>query len=272
MHWLSLSMAAMFVGALICGVFAGIIAGLFGVGGGIIIVPVLLLLFHLDGINPVIAMQLAVGTSLATIVITNISATWNHHCRDGVHWQLTRQYLPGVLLGAWLGSQLAVLMPGTLLIKLFGLFEIGVGAKMIHAANGTNPGQTSLSANINPLIGLGVGSLSSMFGIGGGTLSVPALNLISGLPMRQAVGTASAIGLALATAGTLGYIHAGWNNLELPTGAVGYVMPVAFLGIICGTLLTTPIGVRMAHALEPVLLKRGFGFFLLAVGIRLLWK
>ncbi|MBF0125707.1 MAG: sulfite exporter TauE/SafE family protein [Magnetococcales bacterium] len=265
-------MSFLFGGSVVCGLFAGVIAGLFGVGGGILIVPVLLILFHLDGVNPVISMQLAVGTSLATIVVTNISATWNHHIRDGVHWSLVRQYVPGVLLGAWLGSQLAAAMEGGTLVKLFGLFEILVGAKMIHASNGNNQSRILLSDKINPLIALGVGTLSSLFGIGGGTLSVPALTLISGLSMPQAVGSASAIGVVLAAAGSMGYVQAGWNHTALPPGALGFLVPSAFLGIITGTLLTTPLGVRLAHAMAPLKLKRGFGFFLLAVGIKLIWR
>lgn len=264
-------MSFLFFGSLVCGLFAGVIAGLFGVGGGILIVPVLLFLFFQDGINPVISMQLAVGTSLATIVITNISATWSHHLRNGIHWELVKQYLPGILLGAWIGSQLASIMAGSLLIKLFGMFEIIVGVKMMLAVNGKQK-PINVEANwINPLIGIGVGTLSSMFGIGGGTLTVPALTLLSGLPMTQAVGSSSAIGVALAMAGSLGYIHAGWGHAALPPGAVGFLVPVAFFGIIAGTLVTTPLGVRLAYALQSQRLKRGFGFFLLAVGIKLIW-
>ncbi len=264
-------MSFLFLSSLICGLFAGIIAGLFGVGGGVLIVPVLLFLFFLDGVNPVIAMQLAVGTSLATIVITNLSATWNHHLRNGIHWGLVKQYLPGILLGAWLGSQLAAIMNGSTIITLFGLFEILIGLKMIQATPGPLSGPKVKATTLNPIIALGVGTLSSLFGIGGGTLTVPALTLLSGLSMTQAVGSSSAIGVALAAAGSMGYVQAGWNHDALPPGAVGFLVPIAFAGIITGTLITTPLGVRLAHALAPERLKRGFGFFLLAVGIKLIW-
>ncbi|MBF0439250.1 MAG: sulfite exporter TauE/SafE family protein [Magnetococcales bacterium] len=265
-------MSFLFVGSLICGIFAGIIAGMFGVGGGILIVPVLLFLFYLDGINPVISMQLAVGTSLATIVITNISATYNHQVRGGVHWGLVGQYVPGVLLGAWFGSQLASAMSGKLLVMLFGAFEIMIGLKMIFSTQNSDSPVKPLSQNVNAFIAFGIGTLSSLFGIGGGTLSVPALTLLSGLSMQQAVGSASAIGVPLAVAGSLGFVQAGWNNADLPPEAVGFLVPTAFFGIICGTMLTTPLGVRLAHAVEPARLKKGFGFFLLAVGIKLIWR
>ncbi|MBF0191264.1 MAG: sulfite exporter TauE/SafE family protein [Magnetococcales bacterium] len=265
-------MSFLFLGSLLCGLVAGVIAGLFGVGGGILIVPVLLFLFYLDGINPVISMQLAVGTSLATIVVTNLSSTWGHHRRGAVEWRLVRQYTPGCLLGAWLGSQLAAAMSGKTLIVLFGLFEILVGLKMIRSRSGGEAGVVVVPEWASPWIGVGIGGLSSLFGIGGGTLSVPALTLLSGLTMQRAVGSSSAIGVPLALAGSVGFIQAGWYDQTLPEGSMGFVVPVAFLGIVAGTLVTTPIGVRLAHTLDPARLKKGFGLFLLMVGIKLLWR
>ncbi|MBF0340969.1 MAG: sulfite exporter TauE/SafE family protein [Magnetococcales bacterium] len=265
-------MSFLLIGSMLCGLASGVIAGMFGVGGGIIIVPVLLFLFFLDGINPVIAMQLAVGTSLATIVVTNMLSTWGHNARGAVRWSLARQYVPGTLLGAWLGSRLAAAMSGKSLIMLFGLFEIFVGWKMLRAREMNSAPVAHPWARFAPWVGVAIGSISSLFGIGGGTLSVPALTLLSGLPMQQAVGTSSAIGIPLALAGTLGFVQAGWNNPDLPSGAVGFLAPVAFLGIVVGSLFTTPLGVRLAHAMDPVRLKKGFGIFLIVVGAKLLWR
>ncbi|MBF0164358.1 MAG: sulfite exporter TauE/SafE family protein [Magnetococcales bacterium] len=256
---------------LLCGLAAGLIAGMFGVGGGIIVVPALLFLFHLDGVDPLIAMQLAVGTSLATIVITNISATWAHHQRDGVNWRLARLYISGTLIGAWIGSQLAAAMSGKLLIVLFGLFEIAVGIKMFRARPQPS-GARRLPDPLTPALGIVIGAISSLFGIGGGTLSVPSLTLLSGLPMRQAVGTSSAIGVPLALIGALGFAHAGWDNPALPDAALGFFHPLAFVGIVAGTLVTTRLGVRLAHALDPILLKKGFGLFLFVVGVKMILK
>ncbi|MEO5376234.1 MAG: sulfite exporter TauE/SafE family protein [Magnetococcus sp. DMHC-6] len=261
----------LFIASLITGLLAGILAGLLGVGGGILIVPALLMLFHLDGINPVIAMQLATGTSLATIVVTNCSAIWNHHKRHAVDWKIVPQYIPGVILGAWLGAQGAALISGELLRTLFGLFEIAIGLQMVRSHSPNPPSHFSVPEYLHPVLGIGIGMLSSLFGIGGGTLSVPVLNLIVGLPILQAVGSASAIGLAIAVAGASGYIHAGWGLTTLPHDALGFVVPTAFYGIICGTLLTTHLGVRLAHTLPANQLKRGFGLFLLLVGFKLLW-
>lgn len=253
---------------MLCGLAAGLIAGMFGVGGGIIVVPALLFLFHLDGVDPSVVMQLAVGTSLATIVITNISATWAHHQRDGVNWRLARLYLAGTLIGAWIGSQLAAVMSGKMLIVLFGLFEIAVGLKMVRARP-QHSGAQRIPDPVTPALGIVIGTISSLFGIGGGTLSVPSLTLLSGLPMRQAVGTSSAIGMPLALIGAIGFVHAGWHHPALPEGTLGFFHPLAFVGIVTGTLFTTRLGVRLAHVLDPILLKKGFGIFLVVVGVKL---
>ncbi|MBF0109760.1 MAG: sulfite exporter TauE/SafE family protein [Magnetococcales bacterium] len=262
----------LFLAALLTGLIAGIIAGLFGVGGGIIIVPALLVLFANSQIASEVIMHLAVGTSLATIVITNISATLNHHRRGAVDWRHVVQFIPGIFLGAWFGSQLAALMNGGLLRLLFGCFEIIVGIEMLRGKKGDGSGKPLIAELFNPLLGLIIGAISSLFGIGGGTLAVPVLNLVRGLPMLRAVGSASAMGFFLAFSGAIGYVQAGWGNPHLPEGAFGFILPQAFLGIVCGTLITTPIGVRLAHALPQKHLKRGFGLFLIAVGIKLILK
>lgn len=268
-----------FAGYLATGLTAGIIAGMFGVGGGILIVPALLFLFHLDGINPVISMQLAVSTSLATIVFTNVSATWHHHRHNSVHWPLVRHYIPGILLGAWLGAQLAARIDGEQLRALFGLFEILIGLQMI--SDRKRPEDDTLSqppalrpfqTNTHIFLAVGIGILSTLFGIGGGTMLVPAITLIAGLSIRQAIGSSAAIGAVLALVGTTGLIQAGWENDALPPNTLGFVVPLAGLAIITGTLITTPLGVKLAHSMEPRLLKKGFGLLLLLVGIKLFMK
>ncbi|MBF0370673.1 MAG: sulfite exporter TauE/SafE family protein [Magnetococcales bacterium] len=265
-------MSLLFLASLMTGLAAGVIAGLLGVGGGILIVPALLFLFFIDGMNSVISMQLAVGTSLATIVVTNLSATWNHHLRNSVDWEMVPQYAPGILMGAWFGAQTASGMNGETLRLAFGVFEIVVGLAMIlQSAPGKTDAQNEIHPFLHPFLGFGIGFLSSLFGIGGGTLSVPTLNLLTGLTIHRAVGTSSALGIILALAGATGYIHAGWNHSALPPHAVGFVVPAAFLGIVVGTLLTTPLGVRLAHTFSPGQLKKGFGYFLLVVGLKLVW-
>ncbi|MBF0357447.1 MAG: sulfite exporter TauE/SafE family protein [Magnetococcales bacterium] len=254
------------------GLAAGIIAGLFGVGGGIIIVPALLILLHHAGLPPAYIMQMAVGTSLATIIITNLMATFKQHSRQSVNWRAVVYYTPGVLCGAWLGAQLAVRLEGALLQILFGIFEIVIGTKMILSSNKPQGETQAVRLRRLPSILVGgiIGTISSLFGIGGGTLSVPALNLISGIPIRSAVGSSSAIGIFLAISGATGFVQAGWNSGFLPAGNWGYIVPEAFFGIIIGTLITTPIGVRLAHTLPPIILRKSFGYFLLIVGGKLI--
>ncbi|HIJ83029.1 MAG TPA: sulfite exporter TauE/SafE family protein, partial [Magnetococcales bacterium] len=169
-------------------------------------------------------------------------------------------------------SQLAATMNGSVLRLLFGCFEIVVGLQMLRGKKGDGSGTVLISAMFNPFLGLVIGSISSLFGIGGGTLAVPVLNLLRGLPMIKSVGSASAMGFFLACSGALGYVQTGWGLPNLPPGAFGYVLPEAFLGIVCGTLLTTPLGVRLAHSLPQKHLKKGFGLFLILVGIKLILK
>ncbi|MBF0098715.1 MAG: sulfite exporter TauE/SafE family protein [Magnetococcales bacterium] len=267
-----------FAGYLSTGLLAGVLAGLFGVGGGIIIVPALLYLFHLDGINPVISMQLAAGTSLATIIFTSLSATWNHHQRHSVHWLMVRRYSPGMVIGVWLGAQLAAILESDDLAILFALFEIAVGLRMIipTANHATPAAERANDPKVERLLPVSatatlIGTLSTLFGIGGGTMLVPALTLLSGLTIHQAIGTSSAIGAVLSLVGTTGMIQSGWENSALPPDTLGFVVPVAALGVILGTLITTPLGVKLAHVTEPQHLRKGFGILLLLVGIRLLW-
>ena len=269
-----------FAGYLSTGLVAGVIAGLFGVGGGIVIVPALLFLFHQDGINPVISMQLAVGTSLATIIFTSLSSTWHHQKRQSVHWSMVRHYLPGVLLGAWLGAHWVALLDGETLRILFGLFELAVGLRMMRPdplqpdpakSNASQP-PPQQSSTRTTFIAVAIGALSTLFGIGGGTLLVPALTLLSGLTIHQAIGSSAAIGALLALVGTTGLLQLGWENTALPLDSLGFVVPLASLGVVIGTLTSTPLGVKLAHSTDPQSLKKGFGGLLLLVGIKLLWQ
>ncbi|MBF0193126.1 MAG: sulfite exporter TauE/SafE family protein [Magnetococcales bacterium] len=260
------------VASIITGLGAGIIAGLFGVGGGVIIVPALLLLFHLTELPTTHIMQMAVGTSLATIIITNLMATFKQQRRKSINWLAVGYYTPGVLCGAWLGAQIAVRLEGELLQLLFGIFLLTVAIKMIKSGEDKKQDNKPIRLQrlSSTIISLIIGALSSLFGIGGGSLSVPALTLISHIPIRVAVGSSSAIGIFLAISGAAGFINAGWNKPDLPTGSWGYILPEAFFGIIIGTLITTPIGVKLAHTLPPAKLRKSFGVFLLLVGIKLM--
>nr|CRH06191.1 conserved membrane protein of unknown function [Candidatus Magnetococcus massalia] len=263
-------MISLIAGSLVAGLMAGVVAGMFGVGGGIILVPALLLLFHLQGVSEIIIMQMAVATSMATIILTNLSATWHHHKRGVVQWSTAGRILPGILLGAWAGAWLATMLEGSLLKLMFAIFVMLVGLKMIQAQKDVPADAPTLPQLTQPVFGLLIGVPSSLFGIGGGSLSVPILSLFFATPVRQAVATSSAMGLGLAISATVGFIQAGATLTSAPSWSWGYLAWPALLGISCGTLITTPLGVKLAHGLDPVKLKRGFGIFLLLVGGKLI--
>lgn len=247
------------------GLFAGTIAGLLGVGGGLIIVPILAWLFTVQGFPELIIMQLAVGTSLATIVFTSLSSMRAHHRRGAVQWTLMLQLSVGILLGGWLGGLWAEWMGGLALAALFGLFEIAVAAQMAFggapSVHRKSPGTVR-----NTAAGAVIGAVSALLGIGGGTLTVPWL-VWHNLPMRQAVGTSAACGLPIALVGVLGFVLVGWGQADLPPGSSGFVYWPAAAAISVASVLSAPFGAWLAHRLDQARLKRLFAGFIAALGV-----
>lgn len=250
------------------GAFAGLLAGLFGVGGGLVIVPVLALLFARSGFAPELIMHLAIGTSLATIVLTSLSSVYAHHRRGAVQWPLVGQLAPGILLGAWLGAALADQLASEWLQVIFGVFELLVALQM-----GLNL-RVSPHRGLPGRVGMGmaggiIGTLSALVGIGGGTMTVPFLHWCN-VAMRHAVATSAACGLPIALAGTAGYIVSGWETPGLPPLSSGYLYWPAFAGIVLASVLFAPLGARLAHSLPSGHLKRVFALFLALLGGRML--
>ncbi|WP_148861804.1 sulfite exporter TauE/SafE family protein [Marinobacter fonticola] len=250
------------------GAFAGVLAGLFGIGGGLIIVPVLIFSFGFQGISADVAAHLAVGTSLATIVFTSISSIRSHHQRGGVLWPVFRPMMPGIVAGAVLGACTAALLSGEMLQLFIGIFVIAVACIMlfnIKPSPGRGvPGRAGLMA-----AGGGVGWASAIFGIGGGTLTVPFLSWCN-VRMQQAVGTSAACGLPIAVAGAVANIGTGWDAPALPPYSLGFIYLPAFAGIVLTSVLFARVGAALAHRLDAALLKRIFALFLLLMGIRFL--
>jgi len=247
------------------GVFAGVIAGLLGVGGGLIIVPILVALYGLQGFPPELVMQLAVGTSLATIVFTSLSSMGAHHRRGAVDWRIMRQLSAGILLGAWLGGVLAQWLGGVLLALLFGVFELAVAGQMAFgrppAPHRAAPGRLR-----NGLAGGLIGALSALLGIGGGTLTVPYL-VWHNLGMRQAVGTSAACGLPIALVGAGGFALVGRDMAGLPPGSTGFVYWPAVVAISVTSVTSAPLGAWLAHRLDQASLKRLFALFIALLGL-----
>ena len=251
------------------GAFAGTLAGLLGIGGGLIIVPVLAGVFYGFDYSPEVVMHMAIGTSLATIVMTSVSSVRAHHRRGAVQWQAFAWMAPGIVLGAWLGVAVADALRGDTLRVVFGLFELSVALYMWLdrpvCPKRTLPGRLGLNA-----AGGVIGVVSAIVGIGGGTLAVPYLQWCN-VAMRRAVATAAATGLPIAIAGALGYVVAGWGNPLLPAGTTGYVYWPAFVGIVAASVLFAPLGAHLAHTLPARSLKRIFALFLAALGLWMLF-
>jgi len=251
---------------LVLGALAGVVAGLFGIGGGLLIVPVLIFSFELQGISDSVLTHMAVATSLATIVITSISSVRAHHQRGAVRWELFRPLGVGILLGAVLGVTTAVQLSGPVLQLTIGVFVLLVALQMAlnlkPSAGEARPSTPELGT-----AGVGIGWASAIFGIGGGTLTVPYLNWRR-VAMQQAVATSAACGLPIALMGAATNMALGWGASELPPWSLGYVYLPAFAGIVLASSLTAPVGARLAHSLPQAKLKKVFALFLLAVSLR----
>ena len=252
------------------GVVAGTLAGLLGVGGGLIIVPILASLFALQGFAPEHLMQTAVGTSLATIVFTSLSSTHAHHKRGAVNWAVVLQLSLGILLGGWLGGVLAVWVGGLVLAGLLGLFELAVAAQMSFGRPPA-PHRNLPGLPRNAVAGVVIGSVSALFGIGGGSLSVPWL-VWHNLDVRHAVGTSAAVGLPIALIGALGFIAVGLGRADLPAGSTGFVYWPAVIAISIASVLSAPFGASLAHRLDRVKLKKVFAAFIALLGLFMLGK
>ncbi len=253
---------------LVTGAIAGLMAGLFGVGGGMIMVPALAVVLPTQGTAAAITMQVAVATSLAVISATSISSMLRHHQHQGVLWPVFKALAPGLALGAVAGAFLADLLPSRALAQI-----VGVGALLTALQMWLDlkpKGHTALPGTGGLAVAGGViGTLSSLIGIGGGSLSVPFLSWCS-VPIRQAVGTAAACGVPIAWAGAFGFVLAGLGEPGRPSFSLGYVSLPGFLGIALASVFTARLGATLAHRLAPKLLKRSFAVLLTLIGIQML--
>lgn len=257
-----------FVLYLVLGACAGVLAGLFGVGGGLIIVPVLVYSFSAHGFSADVLTQMAVGTSLATIIFTSTNSVLEHHRRGAVRWRLFLWMTVGILVGSALGALTASKIQGHVLQKIIGVFAILVSIQMALGlqpkGGGELPGRVGLG-----VAGGVIGWASAIFGIGGGSLTVPFLSW-RGVSMQQAVATSSACGLPIAIAGAISFIAVGWHNAKLPEMSLGFVYLPALVGIALTSMFFARIGARLAHRLPAKVLKRLFALLLFSVGLSFL--
>jgi len=253
------------------GVVAGILAGLLGVGGGIVIVPVLDTALGLYGVDSEIRMHIAVATSLACIILTSISSSRAHHAKGSVDFSLVKVWGPAVFVGSLIGSFAASYVDSQVLSGIFGIVALIVALKMLLPMDDVNISQDVPRGIVAPVPPVIIGSLSSMMGIGGGTLSVPVLTLMN-QPIHRAVGTAAIFGLLISLPGAFGYIVSGVDDPRLPVGSFGYVNLIGFALISPITVWFAPVGAKIAHKLDKRKLSMLFGGFLLIVAARMIFR
>jgi uncharacterized membrane protein YfcA len=250
------------------GAVVGFVSGLFGIGGGVIVVPMLLPIFQAQGLSMDVAMHMAVGSSLATIVITGLSSARAHWRLGNIVVAALPWLVAGLVTGALIGAQLAAALSGEVLRVIFAVFVLALAARMAFALE-PPPGRVMPRPVVVAAVGGIIGTLSSLVGIGGGTLVVPFL-VWAGVAMRQAVGTSAAAGVGIALAGSIGFIIAGTGEDQLPALSTGYIYWPAVGGITMASVFLAPLGARVASRIPAVWLRRVFAGFLVIVGLRLL--
>ncbi len=265
-------MAIMWIAAyLALGAFAGVFAGMLGIGGGLVLVPALTLMFAAQAQFPAgEILHLALGTSMASIIFTAIASIRTHHRHGAIRWDLVKAITPGILLGTGLGTLVAANVPTRPLAVFFTFFVCLVAVQMALNLKPKStrelPGPVGVAG-----VGLGIGVLSSLVAIGGGSLTVPFLTWCN-VRIQQAIGTSAAVGLPIAIGGTLGYVFNGWGKAGLPAGSLGYVYLPALAILVAATMVTAPFGARLAHRLPVATLKRIFAGLLILLAAKMLWN
>jgi uncharacterized protein len=255
--------------SVLLGIISGLLAGLFGIGGGLVIVPVLIVLFAAQGFPEDLVMLMAVATSLATIVLTASASVLAHHRLGSVVWTKVFRLSPGIMAGAAFGAIIAKHISAGSLRTILAIFLLYVAIRMALQVK-PKPASVKQSRALDFLAASFIGLLSSIVGIGGGTLTVPYL-VRGQMLMRNAVAVSSACGLPIAVTGTISYAVLGWNALHLPEWSLGYVYLPIFIGTGFSSIATAPIGAMLAHRLPAVRLKRYFSLLLFVMAAKLIW-
>jgi len=253
---------------LISGAVAGLMAGLLGIGGGLVIVPALAMLFLHQGFSANTVMHYAVGTSLATIILTSISSLLAHQRRDSVSWPVVRLMVPGILLGALASAWLAKQMSSTVLALVFGVFLLLVAGQLLLGAKPAPHRQLPGAVGLGATGGV-IGLVSGLLGIGGGTMTVPFL-LWNRVDIRLAVGTAATLGLPIAIAGTVGFVISGLHAAAQPGNNSGFIYWPAVAAVALASVPAAPLGARLAHYLPRVTLQRLFALLLVIIGVKMI--
>jgi uncharacterized membrane protein YfcA len=260
-----------FILLILIGAFAGVLAGLLGVGGGIILVPAFYYAFSSLGYNSPQLMQICLATSLATIIFTSIRSVLSHHKKGAVDWDILKSWAPGIVIGAFIGVFIAAGLRSDTLLLIFGTLALIVGFYMAFSQASWRLGEVMPTGIKRAILSPIVGFLSVLMGIGGGSLGVPIMTL-HGRPIHRAVATAAGFGLIIALPSAITFLFTPIPDAGRPPFNIGHVNIAAFLVIISMTMLTAPIGAKLAHSLDPKPLKRVFAVFLILVAINMLRK
>ncbi|MBM7073822.1 sulfite exporter TauE/SafE family protein [Shewanella sp. 202IG2-18] len=254
---------------MILGAFVGFIAGLLGIGGGLIVVPALMYLLPKAGIQPQFVPIIAIATSLANMVLTTFSAATAHYRRRNISLDVAKVLVPGILIGALFSGTIASYIPADHMKKIFAVFVILMAINMARPikAEGAEGALPSKAVLLGLTIVIGI--VSGVLGIGGGVMVIPMLCYF-GLQMQKAVGLSSLVSLCVALAGSVGYIIAGWDVTGLPSGTIGYIYIPALLGIAVTSTIVAPLGVKAAMTWPTKKLKLFFAIFLALVGLELI--
>ncbi|MCW5623303.1 MAG: sulfite exporter TauE/SafE family protein [Burkholderiales bacterium] len=251
------------------GLLAGFFAGLLGIGGGMILVTLMVIAFDAQGFPADRVMHLALGTSMATIIFTSIKSAHSHHARGAVRWDIIRNSAFGLVAGTLIGTAIADTMRSKWLAIVFLAFVVYSAINMMFDMKPKPTRQ--LPGPAGQQIGAAVvGVLSALVGAGGGFITVPLMSLCN-VPLRQCVGTSSALGLPIAAAGTIGYLITGWDKDHLPPLSLGYIYLPALIGIVLGTFVTVPLGAKLAHTLPIAKLKKVFAIVLSILAVKMIW-
>lgn len=258
--------------ALACtGVLAGVLAGLLGVGGGIVIVPVLFFIFQLLGISSATSMSVATGTSLLVIIATSVSSIRSHRKKGNVDFELLKYWAPFIIIGALLGGLLSAEVGGLFASAVFGVVAILAALNMMFRAGASAVVQSLPNKFVQAVLGLLNGTVSVIMGIGGGTLGVPILTACN-FPAHRAVGTSAAFGFLIAVPGALYILLFATTPEDAPLGTVGFINFLGFAFIVPLSVLAAPLGVKLGSLVNDIVLKRLFAIFLCLSGSRMIYQ
>lgn len=254
---------------LLMGLFVGFFAGMLGIGGGVMLVPLMVFAFGAQDFPADRIVHLALGTALTSIIFTSVASLRAHHRHGAVRWDIVRAMAPALAVGVLLGALVADRIPSRYLAIIFVAFvyysatQLFLDIKPRPSRQLPGPGGLSVA-------GILIGAVSSWVGAGGGVMTIPLMSMCN-VPIRNAIGTSSALGFPIAIAGAIGYVATGLDKDHLPALSLGYLYLPALAGVVVGTLVTVPYGAKLAHGMPVTLLKRIFAVILFILATKMLW-